>query len=216
MKRPNIVLICADDIGFNEIGPYQGRGRGRGMPDRDVYGGERVHTPHMDAIAREGALLTRYYATSPICTPSRYSILTGRFASRSPSILESFPPPGQATITWNARIDREEGNIGKVFKSLGYATGYVGKWHNHAPPLDIPKTEADSGDPEDPVYNTSMREAYYRRVEHLRDGFGFDYVDRIYFGNREGFPKPLQVHNLEWLAAGALPARRTARDPSPC
>ena len=111
MKQPNVVVICADDIGFNEIGVYQERQ----MPDRDVYKGSPAYTPYMDAIAREGALFTRYYGTSAICTPSRYSILTGRFASRSPSIMETFPPGTPATITWNTRIDRSEGNIGKVF-----------------------------------------------------------------------------------------------------
>jgi arylsulfatase A-like enzyme len=199
VSKPNIVLICADDIGFNEIGAYQGMG----MPDRDVFAGEKVHTPHMDSIAREGALLTRYYATSPICTPSRYSILTGRLASRSPSIIEDFPPPAQATITWNTRIDKDEGTIGKAFKSMGYATGYVGKWHNHQPRLNMEKEIADNGDPHNHEYNSALRKAYYEQVEYIRNGFGFDYADRIYFGNREASPKPVQVHNLEWLAEGA-------------
>ena len=66
MNRPNIVLICADDLSFNEIGPY----RDRGMPADDPYQGRAVHTPHIDSLASEGALLTRYYATSAICTPS--------------------------------------------------------------------------------------------------------------------------------------------------
>ena len=198
MTTPNIVLICADDIGFNEIGVY----RGMGMPDRDIFDGERVHTPHMDSIAGDGALFTRYYATSAICTPSRYSILTGRLASRSPSIMETFPPPNQATITWNTRIDRDEGNIAKVLKSLGYATGFVGKWHNWAPRVELSLID-DNADPRDPAFAAAVKAAYDKRIGYLREGFGFDHVDRVYFGNKEAFPKPLRVHNLEWMAEGA-------------
>ena len=198
--RPNIVLICCDDIGFNEIGIYQGKG----MPDRDVFKRERVHTPHIDSIGRDGAVFSRYYATSAICTPSRYSILTGRLASRSPSIMEKFPPPMQAAVTWNTKIDSEEGNIGNVFKSFGYATGYVGKWHNQVPPADLPPEIMKADDPYDPEFKRIVNEAYEKRADYLRNGFGFDYVDRLYYGNREGFPAPLQVHNLEWITEGAV------------
>jgi arylsulfatase A-like enzyme len=198
MKRPNIVLICADDIGFNEIGVYQSTG----MPDRDVYAGQRVLTPHIDSLASQGVVFSRYYATSSICSPSRYSILTGRLASRSPSILEACPPPGQATIGWNTRVDRGETNLAKVLKSLGYATGFVGKWHTGEPRVDV-STIRDIDDPRDPTFATTVRQAYETRVSYLREGFGFDFVDRVYFGNREGFPGPLRVHNLEWLSEGA-------------
>ncbi|MFC1479745.1 sulfatase [Planctomycetota bacterium] len=205
---PNIVLICCDDIGFNEIGIYQGKG----FPDRDVFQGEQVHTPHIDSIGMDGAVLNRYYATSAICTPSRYSILTGRLASRSPSIMEKFPPPMQATVTWNTKIDPEEGTVGNVFKSLGYSTGYVGKWHNQVPPAGLTPEIMKANDPYDPEFNRVVNEAYEKRADYLRNGFGFDYVDRLYYGNREGFPEPLQVHNLEWITEGAVNFIEANRD----
>jgi arylsulfatase A-like enzyme len=198
MPAPNIVMICADDIGFNEIGIYQGSG----MPDRDVYKGEHVHTPNIDSIGREGAVLTRHYTTSAICTPSRYTILTGRLASRSPGLIEKCPPPGPATITWNTPIDRSEGTIGKVFKTLGYKTGFVGKWHNGEPKVDLSSIKSIEN-PRDARLAAVVKAAYEEQLNHLRNGFGFDCVDRVYFGNREGFPDALQSHNLEWLAEGA-------------
>ncbi|MGH7142560.1 MAG: sulfatase family protein [Planctomycetota bacterium] len=198
MARPNIVLICADDIGFNEIGLLQGRG----LPDRDVFGGARVLTPHIDAIGRAGATLLRHYVPSAICTPARYSLLTGRFASRSPSIVQSFPPPRPATITWNTAIDPQEGTVGNVLQNLGYTTGFVGKWHNGEPKAELAAV-AGIGDGRDPRLVAAVRESYARRVNYLRAGFGFDFVERVYFGNREGFPEPYQVHNLEWLCEGA-------------
>jgi arylsulfatase A-like enzyme len=199
MSRPNIVLICADDLSFNEIGPYLGRG----MPADDPYHGQPVHTPHIDSLAGEGALLTRYYATSAICTPSRYSILTGRLASRSPGILRQFPAGSPATITWNTPVEPQEGNLAKLLKSLGYATGFVGKWHNGNPRMDFSGV-APEADPADPQVAGIVRRAYDRGVEHLRGGLGFDFVDRVYFGNKEYLPARLQVHNLEWIAEGAV------------
>lgn len=198
MSQPNVVLICCDDIGFNEIGVYQGRN----MPDREAFGGERVHTPNIDSIARDGSLFMRYYATSPICTPSRYSILTGRFASRSPSIMEKYPPPAQATIQWDTHVCKTEGTIGKVFQSMGYSTGFVGKWHNGTPKLDYEGVK-EKTDPRDPDVERKVKAAYEVGTAHIRDGLGFDYVERVYFGNKESLPAAYQFHNLEWIAEGA-------------
>jgi arylsulfatase A-like enzyme len=99
-------------------------------------------------------------------------------------------------------VDRAEDSLAKVMKSLGYATGFVGKWHTGAPGSEL--SPADQSDPRDPEFAARVRADWERRVDYLREGFGFDYVDRVYFGNKEGFPKRLQVHNLEWLAEGAL------------
>ncbi len=199
MTMPNVVVICADDLSFNEIGAYQDRG----MPADDPYAGQAVHTPHLDSLARDGALFSRYYATSAICTPSRYSILTGRLVGRSASMLRQFPPPAPATIQWNTAVERDESNVAKLFKSLGYATGFVGKWHNGNPRMDFSGVDPNA-DAADPAFAEIVKRAYERGVEHLRDGLGFDFVDRVYFGNKEYLPPQLQVHNLEWIAEGAI------------
>ncbi len=66
MSAPNIVLICADDIGFNEIGAY----RNTGMPDRDVYAGKHVLTPNIDSIANDGAILRGTTPRVPSARPA--------------------------------------------------------------------------------------------------------------------------------------------------
>ncbi len=117
-------------------------------------------------------------------------------------MLEACPPPAQAMIGWNTRVDRSETNLAKVLKSLGYVTGFVGKWHTGEPAVDLSAIKGIT-DPADPTFAAAVKAAYDERVNYLRNGFGFDCVDRVYFGNREGFPGPLQVHNLEWLCEGA-------------
>jgi len=105
--RPNIVLIYTDDVGYGDVG---------------AYGASRIHTPNIDQLARKGVRLTDAYATASTCTPSRYSLLTGRYAFRKEgaSIL-----PGDAPLI----IDTSRTTLASMLKNAGYATGVVGKWH---------------------------------------------------------------------------------------
>ena len=105
--QPNIVLIYADDLGYGDVG---------------AYGATRVETPNMDRLAQEGVRFTDAYAPASTCTPSRYSLLTGRYAFRKEgaSIL-----PGDAPLV----IDTSRTTLAAVLDEAGYATGIVGKWH---------------------------------------------------------------------------------------
>ncbi len=106
-RRPNIVLIYADDVGYGDL---------------SCYGATRVRTPNLDRLAGAGIRFTNVHASSATCTPSRYSLLTGEYAWRKPgtSILPGdarlIIPPGRATLP-------------SVLKRQGYSTGVVGKWH---------------------------------------------------------------------------------------
>jgi arylsulfatase A len=106
-RRPNIVLILADDMGYGDFGAF-----GDGSPQ----------TPAIDGLIAAGTCLTQHYAGSPVCAPSRAALLSGRYAHRT-----------GAVDTLEARgLDRlalRERTIADRFRAAGYATGLVGKWH---------------------------------------------------------------------------------------
>lgn len=107
VASPNFVVIYADDLGFGDLG---------------VYGAEGISTPNLDRMAAEGVRFTDCYATAATCTPSRYSLLTGRYPWRNPraKILA-----GDAPMI----IGAKEGTLPGVLRRAGYATAVVGKWH---------------------------------------------------------------------------------------
>jgi arylsulfatase A-like enzyme len=103
---PNIVLILADDLGYC---------------DSELYGCDTIPTPNIRRIADEGVLFTAGYVTSPVCSPSRAGLLTGRYQQRYgheflPSDDSRGLPPGETTLA-------------DTMKQVGYTTGMVGKWH---------------------------------------------------------------------------------------
>lgn len=100
--RPNVVLIMADDQGWGETG-YNGH--------------PVVKTPVLDEMARSALRFDRFYAASPLCTPTRASVMTGRHANRS----------GAFSPNWSTRP--EEITIARVLRQAGYRTGHFGKWH---------------------------------------------------------------------------------------
>ncbi|MCC6491703.1 MAG: arylsulfatase [Pirellulales bacterium] len=104
--RPSIVLIYADDLGYGDIS----------------CNGGAVATPNIDRLAREGLRFTDAHSSAATCTPSRYALLTGRYAFRQQgtSIL-----PGDASLI----ISSGAPTLASVLRDAGYATGVVGKWH---------------------------------------------------------------------------------------
>ncbi|MEQ8220634.1 MAG: arylsulfatase [Arenibacter sp.] len=106
-KKPNIVFIYMDDLGYG---------------DMSAYGATEISTPNMDALAKGGVQFTNGYATSATCTPSRYAILTGRYPWRN---KDAKILPGTAPLI----IDTALMTVPKMLKGEGYATGIVGKWH---------------------------------------------------------------------------------------
>ena len=107
--RPNVIFILTDDLGWGDTGFTWQNARAEGMP--------RIKTPNLDRLAREGAVLTDHYCASPVCAPSRASILTGRVQ-------------GECSLRDNCfdRILVETTTIGTVMRDAGYATWAVGKW----------------------------------------------------------------------------------------
>lgn len=105
--KPNIVLIYADDLGYGDV---------------SSYGATKVSTPHIDALANNGLKFENAFATSSTCTPSRYSMLTGKYAWRASGTDIA---PGDAALI----IPTTVGTLPKMLQQVGYVTGVVGKWH---------------------------------------------------------------------------------------
>lgn len=106
-RRPNVVLIVADDLGWGDVG-FNGR---------TEWG-----TPHLDRLAGEGALLRRCYTAAPICAPSRGAFLTGKY------------PIHSGVSKNNDDLPAAQVTIAEALKPAGYASGLFGKWHHGRPP----------------------------------------------------------------------------------
>jgi arylsulfatase A-like enzyme len=107
MRKPNFIIIYADDLGFGDLA---------------CYGASGIPTPNLDRMAAEGLRFTNSYATAATCTPSRYSLLTGSYPWRNPKakILA-----GDAPMI----IDRDERTLPGTLREAGYRTAVIGKWH---------------------------------------------------------------------------------------
>lgn len=109
-QQPNIILIVADDMGYGDFG---------------VFNNGMVRTPNLDHMVADGVCLTQHYAGSPVCSPSRAALLTGRYPHRT----GAFTPQEVLGLD---RIGLGEVTLGNAFQRAGYATSYIGKWHNGA------------------------------------------------------------------------------------
>jgi arylsulfatase A-like enzyme len=228
-KRPNIVLFAAEDLDWEGVNCYDPAKTGlTGMKAAgnaaaaDRYEVTKALTPTLDGLARDGAMFTNYYCTSAICTPARYTMLTGRYAERSAELLDAHPAGSQANIWFNTDITRTETTLPKALKAAGYTTCITGKWHNFPVDLELPMREltdnnAPDADPRDPEIRSRIEKAYAMGLEFLKEGFGWDRVDRLMTNNCEPVrPFPLNANNTEWIIEGALgflEDRRDADDP---
>ncbi|HUE70801.1 MAG TPA: sulfatase-like hydrolase/transferase [Pirellulaceae bacterium] len=123
-RPPNIVYIVSDDQGYRDLG---------------CFGGDEIQTPQLDRLAKDGVKLTSFYVTWPACTPSRGSLLTGRYPQRNGlydmirndmiNYGHKFTEVEYAlSPEMTLGLDRREVTIADVLKKAGYATGMVGKW----------------------------------------------------------------------------------------
>jgi arylsulfatase A-like enzyme len=186
--QPNVVVIYTDDQDPDWVG---------------AYGGD-VLTPNIDSLAEDGVRFDRYYASSPVCSPSRYSALTGRYASRSERFQEEFPPGGPVNIGWEPGIRGEPCNLASVLSDNGYTTGLVGKFHQG---IDEDEFEpvADDADPTDPAVEARL-ERNYQTVVDIVENHGFDRAASVYEGNVNGMeiPDELTHQNMDWVTQGAV------------
>ena len=108
-KLPNILLILADDLGYGDVSCYNPR--------------SRIPTPNIDRLARQGMRLTDAHSPSTVCTPTRYSLLTGRMAFRT-GMRGVFTGAGGPCMIEQGRL-----TLPQMLREQGYATACIGKWH---------------------------------------------------------------------------------------
>jgi arylsulfatase A-like enzyme len=111
-KRPNVVVIISDDMGYADIG---------------CQGCKDIATPNIDSIALKGIRFTNGYVSCPVCSPTRAGLATGRYQQRFGHEYNTGPPPGG--LREHVGLPLTEVTIADVLKSAGYVTGAVGKWH---------------------------------------------------------------------------------------
>jgi arylsulfatase A-like enzyme len=107
-KKPNVIVILADDLGYGDI------------PGTDIP------TPNIDSIARNGVRFTNGYVSCPVCSPTRAGLMTGRYQTR---FGHEFNPGPATEAESDFGLPLSEKPLPVYMKELGYATGLVGKWH---------------------------------------------------------------------------------------
>lgn len=105
---PNVVIIYVDDLGYGDLSSYGGT----------------IPTPHIDRIGQEGIRFTDFYVAAPVCTPSRFSLLTGSYPQRSQHDLTKALMPLDKNY-----LDASETTLAEYLKGKGYHTALIGKWH---------------------------------------------------------------------------------------
>ena len=136
-RKPNVVFILADDLGWR---------------DTSLYGSTFYETPNIDALAKRGMMFTNAYAANPLCSPTRASIMTGLYPARigittpachlpqvvlEQELRKAAPPHQKALVPGSiTRLKGEYHTLAEAFKAGGYATGHFGKWHLGREPYD--------------------------------------------------------------------------------
>jgi len=191
-KHPNFVVILTDDLGYGDVG---------------AFGANDIRTPALDNLANNGIKLTSFYSTSPVCSPSRYALLTGRYPKRA-GIDHVFFPESYTGIP------SQEVTIAQKLKEQGYATGAIGKWHLGHRQQFLPLQKGFDQYYGIPYSNDMSGVAYFKGNEI--DSFKIDqhyitktYTDKAVDFIRENKEKPFFLylaHNMPHVPIYASPA----------
>src|SRR4051812_3626548 len=117
--KPNVILVLLDDLGWRDFG---------------VYGSKYYETPELDRLARDGVRFTQAYAACPVCSPTRASIMTGKYPARLHLTdwipgRKQWPSSKLLFVPFEQQLPLAETTIAEVLKPLGYRTASTGKWH---------------------------------------------------------------------------------------
>ena len=191
---PNIVLMLADDLGWQDVKCY------------DIDESSPMETPHLDALAKRGVLFRDGYSAAPTCSPSRCAIMSGNHPARAQKthVVGGEPPVAHkndrlVTPWYSGRMPENELTLAKILRQHGYATGHTGKWHMAKDHFSFPG-------PLDQGFDfTSHRSGFDARgvqsgmKNRLKD-FATDQPKDPYRLDAEGFPTdPVTTSALEFM-----------------
>ena len=215
---PDLLLIALDDIPLNMLG---------------AYGAVHGLAPHLDGLAREGVAYERVYTTSPLCTPSRFSLLTGLYAANASSIPSHRPwnlvgarvclpwwlplqprPVCVAAAGFNTFLTGAEPTLAHALQRRGYRTGFVGKYHLGFP-LNASKRRGRAS-----FGGSGHGLSYAELTAAVKQYGGFDEAPAVWGGNKQigkqtaqtthhqtaqttHHPEQTTTHHPEWMAREA-------------
>lgn len=208
-KRPNFILIMADDLGYGDLG---------------CYGHPSNKTPHLDQLAEEGLRFTDFHANGPMCSPTRAALLTGRYQHRLGREFEG----ALSAKSPHIGLPLEATTLPQMLKRAGYATGMYGKWHlgYHAPSLpnyfgfdDFRGLLTGDGDHVSHVSRSGEEDWYHNENIEMEEGYSSELITRhsIDF-MRKNKDKPFLLYvahlviHFPWQAPGENAHRKVGMD----
>ena len=192
-RQPNVIFFITDDMLPHHFNFLSGTER-------------KILTPTIERLAEGGTVMLNQYTVSPLCTPSRYSCLMGRYPSRAdnPFFLQTTQKnDGQTYVEFNTHVIESDKSIARLLKDAGYVTGFVGK--NHVIEVQDLKRASDYDSSARLPENVSFLKANHDHVcQGIRE-VGFDYVDRVYHNNPDFLGLyEVAVHNMDWITEGGI------------
>lgn len=193
---PNIVLMLADDLGWQDVKCY------------DIDEPSPMETPNIDALAKRGILFRQGYSPAPTCTPSRCAIMSGNHPARSQTthVSGGNPPAAQGnarliTPWYSGRMPENELTLAKVLRQHGYATGHTGKWHMAKDHFSFPGP-LDQGFEFTSHRSGSDARGVQSGMKNRLEGFATDQPGDPYRLDAEGFPgDPVTTAALDFIEA---------------
>ena len=197
--RPNIVFIVADDLGYADLGCYGGRDASFGPV-----------SPVLDGLAARGLKLTQGYSNSPVCSPTRFALMTGRYQYRLRGAAEE-PINSKSRGSTTLGLPPEHPTLPSLLRDAGYRTALMGKWHLGYPPAFGPLRSgydeffgpmSGGVDYFTHCSSTGQHDLYLGDAEQQEGGYltdlitdhGLDFVRRMAEGARSGTPFFLSLH----------------------
>ncbi|MFZ9440203.1 MAG: sulfatase [Hylemonella sp.] len=199
MQRPNIVFIVADDLGYADLGCYGGRPAKFGPV-----------SPVLDGLAAKGLKFTQGYANSPVCSPTRFALLTGRYQYRLRGGADE-PISSRSRGSTVLGLPTDHPTLPSLLRAHGYHTGLMGKWHLGYPPSFGPLRSgyeeffgpmSGGVDYFTHCSNSGQHDLWFGEAEQQEDGYltdlisrrSVDFVHRMAAPARQGQPFFLSIH----------------------